>query len=108
SGTSSHSRIRLANKGIRRVESYGFGDHYIHLKIRVPQKLSQKQKALALVLAELDESKTKGTINGIIETTRGRVAEGDSEHEELVNNIRNALEADVEESEDRAADKKES
>ena len=36
-GTSSHSRIRLANKGIRRIDSYGHGDHYIQLKIRVPQ-----------------------------------------------------------------------
>ena len=36
-GTSSHTRIRLPNKGIRRVDSYGFGDHYINLKIRIPQ-----------------------------------------------------------------------
>ncbi|XP_054158150.1 protein tumorous imaginal discs, mitochondrial-like [Oppia nitens] len=110
SGTSSHSRIRLSGKGIRRVDSYGYGDHYIHLKIRVPQKLSPKQKALALVLAELDETNltSKGTTNGIIETRSGRVAEGDAEHEELVNNIRNALEeTDGEESDrDRAADKK--
>ncbi|CAG2106151.1 unnamed protein product [Medioppia subpectinata] len=91
------------------MESYGFGDHYIHLKIKVPQKLSSKQKALALVLAELDESATKikGTINGIIETSDGPTAEGDSEYEELINNIRNALDTDSEEV-DRAADKKES
>jgi DnaJ family protein A protein 3 len=37
SGTSSHTRIRLANKGMRRINSYGHGDHYVHIKIKVPQ-----------------------------------------------------------------------
>ena len=75
------------------------------------RKLSTKQKALALVLAEMDDTndKIKGTINGIVETRCGRVAEGDAEHEELVNNIRNAIESeDSAEDSNRAADKKES
>ena len=39
-GTSSHSRIRLAGKGIKRVDSFGQGDHYVHLKVRVPSYVS--------------------------------------------------------------------
>lgn len=68
--------------------------------------MSAKQKALALVLAELDETndKIKGTVNGIVNTRQGKVAEGDAEYEELVNNIKNAIESDAEE----VADKKES
>lgn len=37
SGTGSHTRIRLTEKGISRVNSYGKGDHYVHIKIKVPQ-----------------------------------------------------------------------
>ena len=70
--------------------------------------MSAKQKALALVLAELDETKVKGTINGIIETKNGRVAEGDAETEELVNNIRNAIESDEDREAERDRDKNES
>ncbi len=35
-GTSSHTRIRLAGKGIARTSSYGHGDHYVNVKIRIP------------------------------------------------------------------------
>lgn len=35
---------------MKRVNSYGTGDHYIHLKIKIPQKLSAKQKALIQVI----------------------------------------------------------
>lgn len=35
-GTTSHTRIRLPEKGITRVNSYGKGDHYVHVKINVP------------------------------------------------------------------------
>uniref|UniRef100_V5GLP0 Putative lethal tumorous imaginal disc protein n=1 Tax=Ixodes ricinus TaxID=34613 RepID=V5GLP0_IXORI len=45
-GTSSHTKIRLANKGVKRLNSSGYGDHYVHIKIRIPQKMSDKQKAL--------------------------------------------------------------
>ncbi|XP_035232727.1 protein tumorous imaginal discs, mitochondrial-like, partial [Stegodyphus dumicola] len=34
--TSSHTRMRLEGKGIKRVTSYGYGDHYIYIKIKVP------------------------------------------------------------------------
>ncbi|KAK7868850.1 hypothetical protein R5R35_014178 [Gryllus longicercus] len=63
-GTSSHTRIRLSGKGMKRVNQYGYGDHYVHVKIRTPSKLSEKQKALLLAYAELEED-TPGTVRGI-------------------------------------------
>jgi DnaJ homolog subfamily A member 3 len=48
-GTSSHHTITLKEKGLKRVNSVGSGDHYIHLKISIPKKLTDKQKALIQV-----------------------------------------------------------
>lgn len=48
-GTSSHYTITLTGKGMKRVNSVGSGDHYIHLKISIPKKLTEKQKALLQV-----------------------------------------------------------
>lgn len=48
-GTSSHTRVCLRGKGLKRVNSYGTGDHYVHLKIQIPPKLNNKQKALIQV-----------------------------------------------------------
>lgn len=104
-GTGSHARIRLAEKGIARVNSYGKGDHYVHVKIKVNKNLTKKQRALALVLAELDDTGIKGTINGIISTREGgRVIEGDAEFEEYVNLIKSALE-DAEDDKDKNSDR---
>ena len=36
-GTQSDQKIRMSGKGIPRINSYGYGDHYIHIKIRVPK-----------------------------------------------------------------------
>jgi DnaJ homolog subfamily A member 3 len=36
SGTNSHERFRLTNKGIKRVHSSGYGDHYVYIKIKTP------------------------------------------------------------------------
>lgn len=70
SGTSSHTKIRLANKGVKRLNSSGYGDHYVHIKIRIPQRLSEKQKALVQAYAELEED-TPGTVDGVINTREG-------------------------------------
>lgn len=72
SGTSSHTRIRIPHKGIRRVNSYGYGDHYVHVKIQVPYKLDQKSKALITAYAELEKD-TPGTIDGMTQTKDGKV-----------------------------------
>lgn len=49
SGTSSHSTVCLTGKGLKRVNSYGQGNHYVHLKINVPKTLTTEQKALIQV-----------------------------------------------------------
>ena len=36
-GVQSHHRIRLAGRGITRLDGNGIGDHYVHLKIKVPK-----------------------------------------------------------------------
>ncbi|RWS30621.1 protein tumorous imaginal discs-like isoform X2 [Leptotrombidium deliense] len=69
-GTSSHTRMRLAGKGLKRVNSYGQGDHYVNFRIKIPQRLSNKQKALILAYAETEDD-TAGTINGIVQTSQG-------------------------------------
>ncbi|MEE6497298.1 hypothetical protein FKM82_002703 [Ascaphus truei] len=70
-GTQADQRIRIGGKGIARVNSYGFGDHYIHLKIRVPRHLTDRQRALMLTFAE-DETDVDGTVNGVTNTTTVR------------------------------------
>uniref|UniRef100_A0A3B4UJQ4 DnaJ heat shock protein family (Hsp40) member A3b n=1 Tax=Seriola dumerili TaxID=41447 RepID=A0A3B4UJQ4_SERDU len=56
--------IRLQGKGIRRMNSYSYGDHYVHIKIRVPKKLTRKQRSLLLSYAE-EETDVQGTVNGV-------------------------------------------
>uniref|UniRef100_A0A1B6DYE1 Chaperone DnaJ C-terminal domain-containing protein n=1 Tax=Clastoptera arizonana TaxID=38151 RepID=A0A1B6DYE1_9HEMI len=63
-GTSSHTRIRLSNKGIKKVNVGGSGDHYVHLKIVIPKVLNEKQKALIQAYAELEDD-TPGIIHGL-------------------------------------------
>lgn len=36
-GVQADQRIRLSGKGIARISGYGFGDHYVHIKIKVPK-----------------------------------------------------------------------
>ncbi|CAC5406587.1 DNAJA3 [Mytilus coruscus] len=67
-GSQSHDRIRLAGKGLKRVNSYGHGDHYVHLHIKVPVSLSKEQETLMLAYAETE--KIKGTVNGIVNTAQ--------------------------------------
>ncbi|XP_049901613.1 dnaJ homolog subfamily A member 3, mitochondrial-like isoform X1 [Epinephelus moara] len=62
--------IRLQGKGIRRMNSYSYGDHYVHIKIRVPKKLTRRQRSLLLSYAE-DEADVQGTVNGVEPSTGG-------------------------------------
>ncbi|XP_023215590.1 protein tumorous imaginal discs, mitochondrial-like isoform X2 [Centruroides sculpturatus] len=86
-GTSSHTRIFLKGKGMKRVNSPGYGDHYVHIKVKVPMNLNEKQKALAIAFAEMEE--TDGTVNGLAHTTRGNLAIEDASG--LVHQIRSVL-----------------
>uniref|UniRef100_A0A8C6TC26 DnaJ homolog subfamily A member 3, mitochondrial n=1 Tax=Neogobius melanostomus TaxID=47308 RepID=A0A8C6TC26_9GOBI len=63
-------KIRLGGKGIARVSGYGFGDHIVHIKIRVPKSLTDRQRALLMSYAE-DETGVEGTVNGVTSTTTG-------------------------------------
>ncbi|XP_002741391.1 dnaJ homolog subfamily A member 3, mitochondrial-like [Saccoglossus kowalevskii] len=69
-GTQSHTRIRLDGKGIARMSSHGYGDHYVHIKIRVPRSLTSKQKTVLLAYAE-EEGGIVGTVNGVSKTQDG-------------------------------------
>lgn len=70
-GTSSHTRIRLSGKGMKRVNGIGYGDHYVNIKIMVPKQLDIKQRALLQAYAEL-ETDTPGSIYGVTFKTDGK------------------------------------
>ncbi|XP_053707939.1 dnaJ heat shock protein family (Hsp40) member A3a isoform X1 [Synchiropus splendidus] len=69
-GVQTDQRIHLAGKGIARVSGYGFGDHYIHVKVKIPKTLTDRQKSLLMSFAE-DETDVEGTVNGVTATTSG-------------------------------------
>jgi len=74
-GIQTDQRIRLSGKGIARVTGYGFGDHYVHVKVKVPKTLTDRQRALLMSYAE-DETEVEGTVNGITATTTGKRSTG--------------------------------
>ncbi|VEN59287.1 unnamed protein product [Callosobruchus maculatus] len=88
-GTSSHTKIRLSGKGMKKVNGYGHGDHYVTFKIAVPKHLNDKQKALAMAYAELEED-TPGQIMGITFKKDGSKA-ATSDNIELLEAIRFAI-----------------
>lgn len=70
-GTSSHTLIRLNGKGMKKVNTSGYGDHYVHVKIKIPTTLNKQQKALIQAYAEL-EDETPGTIHGLASKKDGK------------------------------------
>ncbi|XP_074486913.1 dnaJ homolog subfamily A member 3, mitochondrial-like isoform X2 [Sebastes fasciatus] len=70
--------IRLEGKGIRRMNSYSYGDHYVHIKIRVPKKLTRRQRSLLLTYAE-DETDVQGMVNGVQPSAGGSKSSGSAE-----------------------------
>ncbi|XP_066496589.1 dnaJ homolog subfamily A member 3, mitochondrial [Tiliqua scincoides] len=69
-GVQADQKVRMSGKGIPRVNSYGYGDHYIHIKIKIPKRLTERQRALMLSYAE-DETDVEGTVNGVANTAAG-------------------------------------
>ncbi|KAH8407606.1 hypothetical protein KR222_007924 [Zaprionus bogoriensis] len=63
-GTSSHRKIALRGKGLKRVNAHGHGDHFVHIKIDVPKQLTKEQRALMEAYAELEQD-TPGQIHGM-------------------------------------------
>jgi len=51
-GTESGKIFRLAGKGMPRVNGSGRGDEYVHIKVKVPKRLSKKEKELIEKLRE--------------------------------------------------------
>lgn len=78
--------IRLQAKGIRSVNGYNYGDHYVKIKIKVPKKITRKQRSLLLSYAE-EETDVQGTVNGVTPSagggskTSGADAKGSSSEE---------------------------
>ncbi len=52
-GTQSGTLVRLRARGIKRLHEYGRGDEYVRLLIKIPERLSSKQKEL---IREFDKS----------------------------------------------------
>jgi len=80
--TSSGSKEILAGLGMKRHDM-GYGDHVVHYKIAVPDKLSDEERSLFQRIA-LSEKDTPGTINGIINKKSGKkmATSDDFTHEE--------------------------
>ena len=53
-GTQPADVVRLPGKGVPRLDGRGSGDHYVHLRVVVPKKLSRKQKKLLRQFAEAE------------------------------------------------------
>ncbi|XP_062286049.1 dnaJ homolog subfamily A member 3, mitochondrial-like isoform X1 [Scomber scombrus] len=70
SGCQADQVIRLQGKGIRRMNSYSYGDHYVHMKIRVPKKLTRRQRSMMLSYAE-EETDVQGSVNGVTPSAGG-------------------------------------
>lgn len=94
-GTSSHARVRIDGKGIKRVNSYGYGDHYVHVKIKVPVKLTDKRKALMRVFAEL-ESLTPHSVDGLEATKPGRITSDVDLYADQIRSVLNGNDSDNE------------
>jgi len=89
-GTNSHTRMRMAGKGIKKVSGFGQGDHYIDVKIKPPQTLTEKQAALLKAYAEIEKD-TPGTVRGLTYAVGGKKVVMEDK-DGLVADIREALE----------------
>lgn len=55
---------------MKKINGYGHGDHYVNFKIKTPKYLNEKQRALAIAYAELEED-TPGQIMGLTQKKDG-------------------------------------
>ena len=51
-GTQDGAQVRLAGKGIKRLEGWGRGDMIVHVKVSLPRQITQRQRQLLLDFAE--------------------------------------------------------
>lgn len=67
-GTQPNQRFRLRGKGVPFVDGSGRGDHYVHVGIHVPARLSDEQKELLSKFAEItgeEPQETKGVFDKV-------------------------------------------
>lgn len=55
-----------------RLNSHGFGNHYVHVKIKPPTKLTDSQRALLLAFAETENLPSDSTVEGLVKTEKGK------------------------------------
>ncbi|KAE9417072.1 hypothetical protein Angca_006440, partial [Angiostrongylus cantonensis] len=97
-GTSSHTKMRLSGKGVKRLNSAGYGDQYIHIKVTVPSHLNTEQRSLMLAWAGTEKPKS-GTVNGFEEYTQSKKRQGnESKNERSEENQSPKGESDTQES----------
>jgi len=62
-GTNSHHKFTLRNKGIKKMNSWGYGDHYIHVKVKNPRTMNahhlQMLYGIAMNIGEKDIDSAK-------------------------------------------------
>lgn len=51
-GTQSGEYLKLTNKGLKNINGYGYGNHYIYIQIYTPRKLSADEKNILLGLGK--------------------------------------------------------
>ena len=70
-GTQSGKRMRLKNKGIQRLGSYGFGDQILTIHVETPTNLTHKQQEVFKELSLLDGNhQTNPMSRGFIDKVR--------------------------------------
>lgn len=85
-GTSSHTRVCVPGRGVQRTHAPGHGDHYVHIRVAVPSKLTAQQRALLRAFAE-----TEKDVEGTVKTFEGsNPVSGDTE-EVILKRLRSLL-----------------
>ena len=66
-GTSSHAEMTLSGRGIKHMDSSNqYGDHIVHITIKMPTRMTEEQRALIREFARTERD-TPGTVNGLDE-----------------------------------------
>jgi len=59
-GTQDDAVFRMKGNGLARLHSYGTGDQFVRIKIKIPRKLTAEQKTLLKRFAEIEATAKKG------------------------------------------------
>jgi molecular chaperone DnaJ len=66
-GTQPGTRFRIRGRGVPRVNSSGRGDLYVHIEVRIPEKLTKEQRRLFEQLSETQPGDGKPREKGLID-----------------------------------------